>query len=186
VAGRLVERDPSLWLSRSWTTRARRHGEAPDAYTFVGRKTFEEHRAAGGFLESAEFLGHLYGTPIPDPPASKDVLLEIDLQGAQQVKALHPDALVVLLLPPSVEEQAQRLRYRGDDAGAAARRVAKAAEEERIGRALTPYVVVNDDVDKAVAQVADILDRHRKPRGGLPARTASNGDHRDGSGDCSD
>ena len=100
MAGRLVERDPSLWLSRSWTTRARRRGEAPDAYTFVDRKTFEEHRAAGGFLESAEFLGHLYGTPIPDPPASKDVLLEIDLQGAQQVKALHPDALVVLLLPP--------------------------------------------------------------------------------------
>lgn len=174
-----------MWLSRSWTTRARRPGEASDAYTFVDRKTFEERRAAGGFLESAEFLGHLYGTPIPDPPPSKDVLLEIDLQGAEQVKARHPDALVVLLLPPSVEEQAERLRYRGDDAEAAARRIAKAAEEEGIGRALTPFVVVNDDIDEAVSQVADILDRHRNPSG-APARTASNGDQRGSSDDRSD
>ena len=162
MANRLVERDRSLWLSKSWTTRARRPGEASDAYVFVDRPTFEELRAAGGFLESVEFLGSLYGTPIPDPPASKDVVLEIDLEGAKQVKARHPDALVVLLLPPSVEEQAERLRGRGDLDAEAARRIAKGIEEERIGRALTEHVVVNDDVDRAVAQVAYILDRHRK------------------------
>jgi guanylate kinase len=166
VAARLVERDPSLWLSRSWTTRSRRPAEAADAYTFVDRKTFEERRAAGGFLESAEFLGNLYGTPILDPPPSKDVVLEIDLKGAEQIKARHPDALVILLLPPSAEEQAERLRERGDDEEAAARRIAKGAEEERIGRALASYVVVNDDVERAVAQVAGILDAHRKSRGG--------------------
>jgi guanylate kinase len=186
VARRLVERDPSLWLSKSWTTRPRRSGEAVDAYTFVDRNTFEERRAAGGFLESAEFLGHLYGTPVLDPPPSKDVLLEIDLQGAKQVKGHHPDALVVLLLPPSVEEQAERLRCRGDDAEAAARRIAKAAEEEKIGRALTPFVVVNDDVDEAVTEVAGILDRHREPRSRLPKRAASNGDHLGGTDDRSD
>jgi guanylate kinase len=141
----------------------------------VDRKTFEEHRAASGFLETVEFLGNLYGTPIPDPPASKDVLLEIDLQGAEQVKARHPDALVVLLLPPSAEEQAERLRGRGEDDEETARRIAKGAEEERIGRALTPYVVVNDDIDQAVAEVAGILDRCRKPRGGTQTGACPSG-----------
>lgn len=161
MAARLVERDPSLWLSRSWTTRARRRGEPPDAYTFVDRQTFEEHRATGGFLESAEFLGNLYGTPIPDPPEGADVVLEIDLQGARQVKERHPDALVVLLLPPSVAKQEERLLGRGDDAQEVARRLAKGAEEERIGRALTPHVVFNEDLDRAVAQVAAIMKGHR-------------------------
>jgi guanylate kinase len=181
VANRLVERDPSLWLSKSWTTRPRRPGESADAYEFVDRAAFEEHRAAGGFLESVDFLGSLYGTPIADPPASKDVVLEIDLQGAEQVKARHPDALVVLLLPPSPEEQAERLRGRGDLDAEAARRIAKGIEEERIGRSLTEHVVVNDDIDRAVAQVAGILDRYRKSRRD-PAGTFPSQDPRDGGG----
>ncbi len=157
----MVERDPGLWLSRSWTTRPRRPGEAADAYTFVDRGRFEEAVAAGGFLEWAEFLGHLYGTPLPDALAGRDVVLEIDLQGAQQVKARHPDALVVLLVPPSPEIQRQRLRQRGDDAAEVDRRIAVGAEEMRLGRELTPFVVVNDEVDRAVSQVAGILDLHR-------------------------
>lgn len=116
---------------------------------------------AGLFLEWAEFLGHRYGTPMPDPPPGRDVLLEIDLQGARQIRARHPDALVVLLLPPSPEVQTERLRGRGDDEAEIARRLSKGAEEEREGRALTPLVVVNDDLDRAVAQVAGILDAHR-------------------------
>jgi guanylate kinase len=157
----LVERDPGLWLSRSWTTRPRRPGEAADAYTFVDRGRFEEAVAAGGFLEWAEFLGHLYGTPLPDAPPGRDVVLEIDLQGARQVKDRHPDALVVLLVPPSPEIQRQRLRQRGDDAAEVDRRIAVGAEEMRLGRELTPFVVVNDEVDRAVSQVAGILDLHR-------------------------
>jgi guanylate kinase len=112
-------------------------------------------------LEWAEFLGHLYGTPLPDAPAGRDVVLEIDLQGARQVKARHPDALVVLLVPPSPEIQRQRLRQRGDDAAEVDRRIAVGAEEMRLGRELTPFVVVNDEVDRAVSQVAGILDLHR-------------------------
>ncbi len=153
-------------MSRSWATRPRRHGEDPDAYTFVDRATFEDKAAAGGFLEWAEFLGHLYGTPVPDPPPGTDLLLEIDLQGARQVLDRHPEALVVLLLPPSPEVQAERIRRRGDDEAEVARRLAKGAEEERVGRAMTPHVVVNDDLDTAVEQVARILDAHRN---GAPA-----------------
>ncbi len=157
----MVERDPLLWLSRSWTTRPRRPGEAEDAYTFVERDRFEARVAAGGFLEWAEFLGHLYGTPLPDAPPGRDVVLEIDLQGARQVRDRHPDALVVLLVPPSTEVQRQRLRHRGDDAAEVDRRIAKGVEEMRLGRELTPFVVVNEDVDQAVAEVAGILDLHR-------------------------
>jgi len=164
-----VARDPGLWLSRSWTTRPRRPGEAHDAYTFVDRDRFEEKIAAEGFLEWAEFLGHLYGTPIPDAPPGRDVVLEIDLQGARQVKERHPDALVVLLVPPSPEIQRERLRHRGDDAAEVERRLAIGAEEMRLGRELTSFVVVNDEVDRAVSQVAGILDSHRNLPPDTPA-----------------
>jgi guanylate kinase len=118
--------------------------------------------ADGGFLEWAEFRGQLYGSPHPEPPPGKDVFLEIDLQGAAQVRDRHPEALIVLLLPPSPEVQAERLRRRGDDEAEVARRLEIGAREEKVGRALTPFVVVNDDVDQAVAEVAGILKAHRR------------------------
>ena len=153
--------DPQLWLSRSWTTRARRPGEPEDAYVFVDRPTFEAHAAAGGFFEWAEFLGNLYGTPVPDPGHDRDVLLEIDLQGARQVRALRPDATLVLLLPPSPDVQADRLRGRGDDEAHVARRVAEGIEEERAGRSIADFVVVNGTVAQATADVASILELRR-------------------------
>ena len=155
-----------MWLSRSWTTRPRRPGESPHSYTFVDDATFDAAVAEDGFLEWAEFLGHRYGTPYPAPPGDEDVLLEIDLQGARQVLARHPDALLVLLVPPSAEVQAERLRHRGDSEAELRRRLDKGREEEQLGRTLTPHVVVNDDLDRAVAEVAGILAGHRK---GAPA-----------------
>jgi len=161
VAARLVAVDPRLWLSRSWTTRARRPGEPEDAYVFVDRPAFEAQVAAGGFFEWAEFIGNLYGTPASDPVPGRDVLLEIDLQGARQVRAMRPDAVLILLLPPSPEVQEARLRARGDDEEHIARRLAEGAEEGRAGRALADHVVINDTVEQATADVASILKAHR-------------------------
>ena len=161
VADQLVAGDPTLWLSRSWTTRPRRAGEGDDAYHFVERAVFEEHMAEGGFFEWAEFLGNLYGTPVPDPPDGKDVLLEIDFQGAQQVRRLRPDATLILLLPPSPEAQEERLRARGDDEVHIARRLQAGRVEEREGRAIADAVVVNHDISQATADVAGIVVRCR-------------------------
>ena len=161
IAARLVEADPRLWLSRSWTTRARRAGEPADAYVFVDRPTFEAHAAAGGFFEWAEFIGNLYGTPVPDLDDDRDVLLEIDLQGARQVADLRPDATLILLLPPSSDVQADRLRGRGDDEAHVALRLAEGAAEEREGRRIAHHVVVNDTIARATADVASILELRR-------------------------
>jgi guanylate kinase len=161
IADHLVAEDPVLWLSRSWTTRSRRPGERDDAYVFVDRATFEERIAEGGFFEWAEFLGNLYGTPVPDPPDGRDVLLEIDLQGAQQVRHLRPDAILILLLPPSPEAQEERLRARGDDEAHIAKRLHAGREEEREGRAIADAVVVNHDISQATADVAGIVVRYR-------------------------
>ena len=161
VAARLVEHDPGLWLSRSWTTRPRRPGESEDAYRFVDRRTFLRRVDEGGFFEWAEFLGHLYGTPSPEPPAGRDVLLEIDLQGALQVRAHRPDATLILLRAPSPEVQADRMRARGDDEARIAERLAAGLEEERAGLELADAVVTNDDLVRAVAEVAGIVESCR-------------------------
>lgn len=152
---------PDLWLSRSWTTRARRPGEAASAYEFVDRRTFSERVEQGGFLEWASVLGQLYGTPVPAPPPGADVLLEIDVQGGAQVLRRSPGAVMILVLAPSRQVQADRLRGRGDSERQVQRRLALGEEEERQGRELAGHVVVNDDLGRAVAEVAGIIESHR-------------------------
>jgi guanylate kinase len=162
LAAELVAADPHLWLSRSWTTRQPRPGErARNAYEFVDRATFEAAVARGEFFEWAEFLGNLMGTPLPRPPEGSDVLLEIDVQGAEQVLAKRPDATVILLLPPSDEVQAARLAARGDDEEHIAQRVAKGRKERERGSQIAAYTVVNDDLRQARAELAAIVDRTR-------------------------
>lgn len=161
VVDRLLEVVENLWLSRSWTTRDPRPGEAADAYNFVDRATFEAHVADGGFLEWVEFLDYLQGTPVPDPPPGNDVLLEIDVQGAAQIRRMNPDAVLLFLDTPSVEEQEARLRARGDSDERVAQRLATAIVERQAAADLGCIVVINDDVESTVAELTSIIDSHR-------------------------
>ncbi len=158
---RLVERDQRLWLSRSWTTREPRPGESSKDYTFVDRETFEDRIRAGGFLEWASFLGHYYGTPLPEVPEGSDVVLEIDVQGAAQVRKAFPEAVVILVVAPTKADQEARLRARGDGEDHVRSRVELAELEEADGRRLADHVVVNDDLDQAVSDLASIVQSHR-------------------------
>jgi guanylate kinase len=163
IVDALVRRDPRLWLSRSWTTRAQRAGERDDAYVFTDPATFERRIAEGGFLEWTEFLGNYYGTPTPEPPPEADVVvLEIEVDGARQVKARQPEAVLIFVLPPSREEQERRLRERGDPSDKVYARLRKAEDEEPIGRALADHVVVNDDLGATIDELLAIIERARK------------------------
>jgi guanylate kinase len=128
----------------------------------VDRATFEAHQARDGFLETNEFLGsHFYGTPRPDPPPGRDLVLEIDVNGAEQVRAVHPEAVVIMVVPPSEEAQAERLRHRGDSPAQVEARLALGRDEVPRGRAVADHVVVNDDLDRAVEEVTGIIAGHR-------------------------
>jgi guanylate kinase len=158
----LLERDEQLWLSRSWTTRDQRPGEPNDWYHFVDRPEFETRIRHDGFFEWEEFLGELYGTPTLETPAGRDVLLEIELEGARQVKQREPQAILLFVVPPSRAVQEERLRKRGDAPERIRDRLRKADELDAKGRAMADHVVVNDDLDRAVDEVTAILDEHRK------------------------
>ncbi len=161
IVDALVSRDPQLWLSRSWTTRAQRAGEPDDAYVFTTKDAFERRIADGGFLEWTEFLGNYYGTPLPEPREGADVVLEIEVDGAQQVKAIDPDALLIFVLPPTRGEQERRLRGRGDDPDTVIARLRKAEVEEPVGLAIADHVVVNDNLDETVEQMLKIINHAR-------------------------
>lgn len=162
VCRELVARDSTLWLSRSWTTRPRRPGEAEDAYKFVTEEQFRERVAAGGFLEWVQFLGNFYGTPVPKAPEGTDLLLEIELEGAQKVRGLYPkEAKLILLVPPSEDVQRERLRRRGDDESRIEERVEKGRREMAEGQDLVDEIVVNDDLETAVQALEAIVARYR-------------------------
>jgi guanylate kinase len=160
----LVARDSRLWLSKSWTTRTKRPSESGDEYVFVTPEAFREAIAADAFLEWAEFQGHLYGTPRPSLEATHDLLLEIEIQGAQHVRQKNPEAVIILLTAPSKSVLEERLRSRGDDEEHVQRRLTSSEYELDIGRQLADFVVVNEEVSTTVAEISSILEGLRQSR----------------------
>ena len=158
--------DPSLKLSISYTTRAPRPGEknAVD-YHFVDDKTFVAMRERGEFLESAEVHGYRYGTSkqvITEALArGEDLILEIDWQGAQQVRRIYPDCVGIFILPPSVEELERRMRSRGQDAEAVIRRRLDNAREELAHAGEFNYAIINKDFQIAQRELKDIIQKER-------------------------
>jgi len=173
----LLERDSSIRLSVSTTTRAPRPGEVNGReYHFVDAPAFLALREQGEFLESAEVHGNHYGTSRAwierQMAAGQDILLEIDWQGAQQVRRLFPGSIGIFILPPSLEELERRLRGRGQDsAEIIARRVAAALDEMRHVKEFD-YVIINNKLPEAIEDLQTVvrsvrlrttsqLDRHR-------------------------
>ena len=167
----LLKDDARLRLSVSYTTRAPRPGEVNGReYHFVAEKTFLAMLDRGEFLESAEVHGNRYGTSqavIREALArGQNLVLEIDWQGAQQVRKLHPDCIGVFILPPSVGELERRMRARGQDSDAVIRRRQASAEEEISHAPEFDYAIINEDFDEAKQDLRAIIrvERLRKAR----------------------
>ncbi len=163
--------DPTLKLSISYTTRAPRPGEKDGVdYRFVDDATFLAMRSRGEFLESAEVHGYRYGTSkgfITSALAKgEDLILEIDWQGARQVRAIYPDCVGIFILPPSIEELERRMRSRGQDSDAVIRRRLDNAREELEHTGEFEYRIINKDFDTARQELAEIIRKERaKPHG---------------------
>jgi len=159
---RLLENDPGVRVSVSHTTRAPRAGERDGCeYHFIGVQDFLDKVASGGFLEWAQVHGNYYGTSTSGIEtalhAGQDVLLEIDWQGAQQVRREFPAAIGIFILPPSLDELERRLRTRAtDSAETIARRVAAAREEMRHVDEFD-YVIINDDLQRALHDLLAVV-----------------------------
>ncbi|NUR23401.1 guanylate kinase [Frateuria sp.] len=164
----LLEREPAISLSISHTTRPPRTGEEYGRhYYFVEHAEFERQIAAGTFLEHAEVHGNFYGTSLATVQAlldrGRDVLLEIDWQGAAQIRRAKPDCVSVFILPPSRAELERRLRGRGSDAPEVIERRLHNSREEISHAHEFDYIVVNDGFDEALADLQAIVRavRHR-------------------------
>ncbi|UCE31112.1 MAG: guanylate kinase [Burkholderiales bacterium] len=152
---------PSFRLSVSFTTRAPRPGEVDGQhYLFVDRAGFERRRTEGEFLEWAEVHGNLYGTSrrwvAEQLAGGADLLLEIDYQGAAQIRSAFPDAVTVFVLPPSREALAERLRTRDQDSDEVIQRRLAAASEEMTHAAEFEYVIVNQEFAVASLELVSI------------------------------
>jgi guanylate kinase len=162
----LLKADPSLKESISYTTRAPRPGEKDGvAYHFVDDAAFLAMKGRGEFLESAEVHGYRYGTSkqvITDALArGADLILEIDWQGAQQVRAIYPDCVGIFILPPSIEELERRMRARGQDADAVIRRRLDNARGEMEHAGEFDYAIINKDFHTAQRELAEIIQKER-------------------------
>ena len=166
VLARVFAEIPGLLFSISHTTREPRKGEQNGReYFFVDRATFQALVSSGAFLERAEVHGNLYGTSRSELERarnlSRDLVLDIDVQGAEQVVRACPSALTIFLRPPSLEVLRARLRGRGTDSAEALEVRIRNAEAELARSSEFSHVVVNDDLDTAVKTVKGIIEAER-------------------------
>lgn len=159
----LLKQRPDLSLSISFTTRAPRPGEVSGRdYHFVSQEEFAQRQQDGEFLESAKVHGNWYGTSQKVIAgllqSGNDVVLEIDWQGAQQVKRAFPGAIGIFILPPSFQVLSQRLRNRGQDSAEVIDKRLNAARGEMAHAHECDYVVINDDFTRALGQLAAIIE----------------------------
>jgi guanylate kinase len=162
VVKSLLTQCPGVRLSVSATTRNPRPGETDGKdYYFLTRDRFQEMVREGMMLESAEYCGNYYGTPLQPirdwTSKGLDVILEIEVQGGAQVKKKHPDAVGIFILPPSMKELEHRLRQRGTETDEVIRGRLQTARKELLQAVHYDYVVINDSVESAVEQIRAIL-----------------------------
>ncbi len=166
ICREVVKRLDNVCLGVSVTTRPRAEAEVDGQdYWFVSQQQFRKRIDEGSLLEHAEVFGHLYGT-LKDKvaealQAGKTVILEIDVQGARQVKLVYPDAVMVFIFPPTEKELAQRIKNRGrEEMGAAEERLEGASAEFAAARQYYEHMVVNDDLEQAVKEVIQIIEQN--------------------------
>ena len=158
----LVEQEPRVEVAVSHTTRPQRPGETEGVnYFFISTDTFEEMREAGAFFESAEVFGHFYGTSLTQLESrlaeGADVILEIDWQGAQQVRDLLPDSAWLFILPPSIEALKTRLQTRGQDNADTIGVRMRAARDEMSHWDEADYLIINDDFNAALEELRALV-----------------------------
>lgn len=158
----LLASTPNIDLSVSYTTRAPRPGETDGKdYHFVSRETFQAMAARGDFMESAEVYGNLYGTSQSwiqaEIDCGRDILLEIDWQGAAQVRRIFPGSISVFILPPSLQALESRLKGRNQDSAEVIEKRLQAAREDISHVAEFDYVIINDKLDEAVQQFKAVV-----------------------------
>ena len=175
VLHRLMEKRSKLHFSVSATTRQPRPGETEGVdYFFVTREKFLQMVEEDAFLEHAEYVGNCYGTPRAAVDAQLeagfDVYLDIEVQGAMQIKAKRPETLMIFLMPPSLEELERRLVNRGTDSMDVIRGRLAQAEREFAVKDQYDFVVVNDEVERAVDEIDALIEAQRKKLN--PARRA--------------
>jgi guanylate kinase len=173
VVQELVRRRPDVFLSVSATTRPARAAERNAVhYHFVSPTEFMTTRDSGGFLEWAEVYGNLYGTPRQPVEAAlaagRDVICELDIQGATAIKRAKPHAVLVFIEPPSLDELFMRLRRRGTEDPETLSTRLRAAYEEVKKKGVYDHIVVNDNLDLAVGALLRILEDGQQTKGSPP------------------
>ena len=173
LIARLLEIDPRLRYSVSYTTRPPRDYEVDGVhYSFVDKPTFRRLIRRGEFLEHATFNAYLYGTSARRveelQAAGRDVILKIDVQGAEKVRRKRPDGVFIFVAPPSMEELLRRRIERGTETPEVIAARQRLAEVEMAFADRYDHVVVNDDAERAVGEIESILDRERRRRGIIP------------------